>query len=246
LGLKYVVSAGWTPGITELLPVYAHARASAQMDSVESLSVYFSDCGDWSDNALRDGVWHIQRSGFPSPGYFHKGEWVRAGMSEASRKVNLGDPVGLGRFSLFSMPELQEVGRRLTDCDVLAYSYLAGFRNAVAATMLAVVRVPEALGVRMLRNVFRRNRLPVGGFVVARVLGRAQGRRLTLTGQIVFEKGRDYWINAIVPATVAQMIAGGKGVEAGVHFLADAVDPIACMEALKKSGVAQTETWEPG
>jgi hypothetical protein len=72
LGLSFVVSAGWTPGITELLPVYAHAQAGSQMDSIESLSVYFSDSGEWSDNALRDGVWHLRQTGLPKPGYFRK------------------------------------------------------------------------------------------------------------------------------------------------------------------------------
>jgi saccharopine dehydrogenase (NAD+, L-lysine forming) len=240
VGLSYVVSAGWTPGLTELVPVYTHARASARMDSIESLSVYFSDAGDWSDNALRDGVWSLHRAGFPTPGYFRKGEWVRAKMPEASRKVDVGEPVGVGRFSLFSMPELAEMARRLNDCDVFAYSYLAGFRNAVAATILAVLPLPEKWGVRMLRNIFRRNRQPVGGFVIAR----AQGRGMALTARIVFEKGRDYWINGVVAATVARMIATGAGVRAGVRYLADAVDAIPFMEALRKSGVAQKEAWE--
>ena len=105
-----MVSAGWTPGITELLPVYAHAQAGSQMDSIESLSVYFSDSGEWSDNALRDGVWHLRQAGLPKPGYFRKGEWVRATMSEASGKVDLGDPVGLRRFSLFSNWTKQAAG----------------------------------------------------------------------------------------------------------------------------------------
>ncbi len=35
MGLRFVVSAGWTPGITELLPVHAHARARTKMDSIE-------------------------------------------------------------------------------------------------------------------------------------------------------------------------------------------------------------------
>jgi saccharopine dehydrogenase (NAD+, L-lysine-forming) len=243
LGLSYVVSAGWAPGLTELLPVYAHAQARAKMDSIESLTVYFADSGAWTDNALRDGVWYLRKVGLAKPCYFRKGEWVRAKMSESSRKVDLGGPIGLRRFSMFSMPELNEVGRRFTDCDVFTYSYLAGIQNAVAAATIALAPLPEQLGVRLLRNIFRRNRLPVAGFVVAQITGRSQGRGASFSAQAVFQQHRDYWINGLVPAQVAAMISEGAGVQPGVHFLADAVDPIAFMADLRKSGVEQTESW---
>ena len=53
-GLSLVVSAGWIPGLSELLPMYAVARATAGMDAVESLSFYFGDSGDWSTAAFQD------------------------------------------------------------------------------------------------------------------------------------------------------------------------------------------------
>ena len=242
-GMSFVVSAGWMPGTTELVPSYAYEQARCKMDSIDSLSVYFSDSGDWSANALRDGVRYLRQAGLPKPGYFRKGEWVRMKMPEASRKVDLGDPIGLRRFSIVSMPELNELGRRLTDCNFLTYSYLSGFRTAVAAIMIAILPLSEESGVRLLRNIFRRNRLPVGGFVVVHVLGRSEGRSATLRVRIVFEAGQDYWMNGVVLATVARMVAAGKGVQAGVHFLYDAVDPMALMAELRKAGVQQTETF---
>jgi saccharopine dehydrogenase (NAD+, L-lysine forming) len=41
LGLSFVISAGWMPGISELVPVYAHAQARSKMDTIESLSGVF-------------------------------------------------------------------------------------------------------------------------------------------------------------------------------------------------------------
>lgn len=102
-GLSFVVSAGWNPGLSELLPVYADANARAKMDTIESLTVYQADSGEWSANALRDAVWYVRKSGLQSPGYFRKGEWIHAKMSEASRRVDLGDPVGAGRFLMVSL-----------------------------------------------------------------------------------------------------------------------------------------------
>jgi len=247
LGLRFVVSAGWNPGISELLPVYADAQARAKMDTIESLTVYSGDSGEWSTSALRDAAWYIRKSGLRNSGhYFRKGEWTRAKMSEAFRRVNLGDPVGTGRFALFATSELGEVGRRLHDCDVFTYTYHSGFRTAMATTLMALVPLPARLGVRLLRNAFRRNRLPVDGFVAAQILGRSQGRRLALTVQIVYRERRDYWIHGLALASVARLVSEGKAVKTGVHFLADAVDPMAFMAELRKAGVELTESFEPG
>jgi len=244
LGLSFVISAGWTPGLTELLPVYAYTQAKCRMDSIDSVRVYSSDSGDWSENALRDGVAFIRKAGLAKPGYFHKGEWVRAKTSEASRNVDLGDPIGGRRFSLFTMPELSEVGRRLTDCDFLSYSYLSGFRNAAAFMMIALLPLSEQTSIRLLRNMFRRNRMSVAGFVVVHVVGCSAGRRVALKARITFDAGRDYWMNSVALATAARMISQGKGVKPGVHFLASAVDPVVFMATLQESGVGLTESFD--
>ena len=238
-GLSFVVSAGWSPGLTELLPIYAYTQAKTTMNSIQSLNVYFSDSGDWSDNALRDGVWYLRKAGVPKPGYFHKGEWVRAKMSQSSRRIDLGDPIGRRRFSLFSMPELKEIVRGLTDCDVYSYTYVAGFQNPLAAMMLALLPLSDRLGVRLLRGVFRRNRLPVRGFVVARITGQR-----SFAARIVFKEDEAYWINGVVPAIVARKILTGYGVERGVHFLADAVNSIEFMNEVRAAGIDQTESFE--
>jgi hypothetical protein len=214
------------------------------MDSIETVSVYFSDSGQWSVNALRDGVSYIRQVGLPRPGYFCEGEWVRAKTSEASRKVDLGDPIGRRRFSLFSMPELNEVGRQLTDCNFITYSYLSGFRNAIAATVLALLPLSEKSGVRLLRDMFRRNHLPVAGFVVVHVVGRSESHSAALRTGIMFDVGPDYCMTGVALATVARMVAARKGVQPGVHFLSGAVDSMALMSELRKTGVLQTETFE--
>lgn len=245
LGLSFVISAGWMPGLTELLPSYAYACAKAGMDTIESVKVYFGDRGEWSVNALRDVVWYIRQVGLQNPGHFSKGERVRAKMSEAFPRVDLSSSIGVGRFSMFGTPELNELGRQLADCDVFSYSYLSSLRNVISGTLIALLPLPEAWSIRMLRNAFRRNRIRVGGFVVVDVVGQAQGKRLTLTVRMVFEHGRDYWINGFVPATVARWIAEGKGIQTGVEFLAGAVDPVAFTAEVRKAGIEVTETWEP-
>jgi len=245
LGLSFVISAGWMPGLSELVPVYAETQARTRMDTIESLSVYFGDSGEWSANALRDAAWFLHHTGLRRAGYFHKGEWTHAKSSEALCRIDLGQPVGSRRFALYSTPELAEIGRRLKDCDVFIYPYLSGFRTAMATTLMALFPLPEGLSVRLFRNVFRRNRLPVDGFAAARVLGRSQGCRQTLTVQVTYRERRDYWIHGLVLATVARKVSEGKGVLAGVHFLADAVDPVAFLGELRSAGVELIEELKP-
>jgi hypothetical protein len=243
-GLSFVVSAGWLPGLTELLPVYAHARARARMDVVESLAVYFGDSGEWSTAAYQDMTWFLRRVGLRRPGYFRKGERVPVKMRDASPRVDLGGRLGPRRFSLHSLPEQDQIGRRLKDGDVFFHAYLPGFRAGLAAALVALLPLPNGLSVRLLRSALRQTSLPVGGFVVARVLGRSQGHPLALTAEMIFDKGREYEVNGLVAATVARLISEGKGVQPGVHFLADAVDPIAFMAELRKGGVEPSERVE--
>jgi len=243
LKLSYVLSAGWIPGISEVLPVYADARARAEMDTVESVSAYFGDGSEWSTTALRDGVWYI-RHGLRGPGHFHKGEWVRANPFRAYPRANLGGRLGSRRFCVYSGPELAEVGRRLNHCDFFAHSYLAGSQVVIAGVLVAFFPLPEQWGVRLVRRVFRSARLPVGGFVAARAVGRSQERRLALSVQTYYEERCQYWANGLVPATLARMVSESKSVTAGLHFLADAVDPIAFMTELRKSGLELAENVE--
>jgi hypothetical protein len=244
LGLSFILSAGWLPGVSELLPVYADAQARTEMDTVESVAVYFGDGSEWSTTALRDGVWYISHA-LRSPGHFHKGERVRANPFRAYPRTDLGGRLGSSRFCMYCAPELDEVGRRLNHSDFFAYSYLAGFRVVIAGVLVGFLPLPERWGVRLVRSVFRSARLQVGGFLVARATGSSQGRRLAFTVQSFYDEQRQYWANGLAPAILARMVSESKGVNAGVHFLADAVDPIAFITGLRKSGLELAENFEP-
>ncbi|HEY6968281.1 MAG TPA: saccharopine dehydrogenase NADP-binding domain-containing protein [Candidatus Angelobacter sp.] len=245
LGLSFVVSAGWLPGVTEIVPLYANAQARTKMESVESLTVYFGDAGEWSTNAFKDAVWYVHHSGIHSPWYFRKGERVSVRKAAPFPKIYLGGRLGAPRFSMYPLPEQNEIGRRLKDCDFTAWQYLPSFRTVMAGALIAMFPLPEELGIRLLRNAFRRSHLPVGGFVVAEVRGHAQGRSVSLRAEVVFEKGRDYWINGLALATTARMVSEGKSIKPGVNFLGDAVDPVAFVAELRKGGVEVVEALEP-
>jgi Saccharopine dehydrogenase NADP binding domain len=236
-GLACVVSAGWLPGLTELTTVYAHARARAAMGEIESVTAFFGDSGEWSENAMRDIAWHMRRSGLPKAECFRKGERMRTSMKEGSVKADLGEPVGNGRFSSFWIEEMREVGARLRDCDVYSFSYVPGMRAAMTVAMVATLPMSNDRAVRMLSGALRGHGLRVGGFVVVKVLSRS-GR--TATVRLSFGRGEEYRITGMVPALVARMIGEGA-VRPGVRFLADAVDAEGFVAELRTSGFEVSE-----
>lgn len=242
LGLSFVASAGWLPGLSEIVPLYVNAQARTKMETIDTLTVYFGDAGEWSDNAFRDAIRYIRKSGIHNPWYFRKGERVSVRKAAPFSKIDLGGRLGSQRFSMYPLPEQNEIGQRLKDSDFTAHTYLPSLRTVIAGALIAIFPLPEKWGIRLLRNAFRHNHLQVGGFVVAEVRGQSQGRPAVLKVQVTFEKGQDYWINGLVLATVARMIAAGNSVQVGVHFLGDAIDPIALIAELQKLGVEMTET----
>jgi saccharopine dehydrogenase-like NADP-dependent oxidoreductase len=249
LRLSCVISAGLLPGISEILPLYANARARSQMDAIESLTVYYGDTGEWSANAFQEIAWMLRQrrsrgSNSMGSGYFQKGDWVEVSMLKASHKADLGGSLGPRRFYMGFVPEMSEMASRFADCALYSYGCLPGLRTTIIATVVSVIPLPRRFGARLLRNAFRKNRLSVAGFVVVKAVGRREGRSATLTAQIAYQEQQGYWLNGLVPATVARMISERKRVETGVHFLAEAVDPTAFMEELRKSGVEQTEQFE--
>lgn len=245
LGLSFILSAGWVPGLTEVLPLCAAAQARTRMETIESVSMYFGDSSVWSSNALRDGVWYTRHTGHHRLGYLQRGKWVAAPISASYPRVDLGARLGAGRFCLCSTPELDEAGSKLSDCDFLGYAYLAGFRVVLAGALLRLFPLPTGLAVRLMRTILQSARLPVGGFIAARVSGGAQGRSQVFHVEAIYDEGRQYWANGLVPAVAARMVAESKQVESGVHYLAEAVDPLAFMAELRKAGLDISEGFSP-
>ena len=242
-GLSCVVSAGWLPGMSELLPAYSLALAKTRMDAVQSMTIHFGDSGEWSNNALRDAAWYLRKFGRRRPRYIHNGRWVRARLSEVLVETDIGSPMGRCLFSMSCLPEMAELISRFKGCDVRAYFYLPSRRTAVAGSLIALLPMPISLAVRILRPALRARSLPVGGFNVVEIRGRCESRDVSQCHQLSFERGREYWMNAVVAATVARLISEGRGVKPGVHFLVDAVDPIAFVEELRRAGVTVTESF---
>jgi hypothetical protein len=138
---------------------------------------------------------------------------------------------------------MAELMAQLKGCDGRAYTYLPARGSAVVGSLVALLHLPEAFAMRKMRAALRAESLPVGGFSVIEIQGRSEGRDVSHCYQLTFEKGLEYWMNAVVAATAARLISEGGGVKTGVHFLTDAVDPLTFMRELRKAGVSQKESF---
>ncbi len=242
-GLSCVVSAGWLPGMSELLPAYSFALAKTRMDAVQSVTIHFGDSGEWSKTALCDAAWYLRKFGRRRPRYVHDGEWIRARLSEVLVEKDIGSPMGRCLFSMSCLPEMAELMGRLPACDVRAFTYLPSRRTAIVGSLIALLPMPIELAVSILRPALRAQSLPVGGFNVVEIRGRCGPHDVLHRHQLIFERGREYWMNAVVAATVARLISEGRGVKAGVHFLVDAVDPITFATELQTVGVTVKQSF---
>jgi len=238
LGLACVISAGWLPGMTELLAAYSLVVSKTRMDEIHSVTTYSGDSGEWSNSAMRDIVWYLRKFGRRRPKYIRDGEWVRAKLAEILIEKDMGDPIGRRLFAMSCLPEMAVLIGRLRHCNGRAYTYLPSRGTALVASLVALVPLPTEFAIQRMRAALLAKLLPVGGFSVVEIQGRSEAREVTHRYQVTFEKGREYWINGVVAATVARLISDGGTVRAGVHYLMDAVDPVTFMQELRKVGVS--------
>lgn len=141
---------------------------------------------------------------------------------------------------------MAELMGRFKGCDGRAYTYLPSRRTAVVGSF-ALLPLPLDFAIRRLRTALLAESLPVGGFSVVEIQGRNEAHEVSHRYRVTFERGREYWMNAVVAATVARLISEGGGVKTGVHFLMDAVNPVTFMEELRRVGISpQMESFTVG
>jgi len=240
-GLSFVSSAGWSPGLTELLPAYAYDLAKEKFGSVERVSVFFGDWGHWSDNAVADVVSFMQANKRRPSGLFRRGEW-KADRSAANRTENLGEPLVEGRFASFYTPELESLGRAMIDADFGSWAHYCDSQSQRLTSAVAMLPIGQSKAIGMIRQAYSGYQQPVGGFAVAKA-ETASGQRCTVLA--TFGKGRDYELQGSVVATAANLIAHGSSAP-GVRYFWEAFHRPTLIEWLKSEGVRISETFDAG
>jgi saccharopine dehydrogenase (NAD+, L-lysine-forming) len=237
-GLTFVLSAGWMPGITEILPAYAYDIAKEKFGSVSRISVFFGDWGHWSDNALADANWYLRNRKAQSPGTFQQGVW-KAERSVSFRKESLGEPLVESQFASFYTPELESLGKAITDADFEAWVQHFDERGVALSAAAAFMPFKQAKSAGVIRKAFDEYNQPVGGFIVAKAETQ-EGNCCTVIA--TYGKGRDYEINGAALATAACLVSQHAAYP-GVQYFWQAFNRPNAIEWLTAAGVRISETF---
>ena len=236
--LAFVVSAGWIPGLSEVLVRYADHLAASCLERPGMLRLYLADSSDWSFTGFRDMVWHARHRLIPGLRHFRGGRARLPGPRSLTRMVTL-PALGRRRVFLYVNQEIERYARARGE-GLAAYVGNVSLRSAaILGTIALVPGLADKRAARWIRAGFRRDYAAGlrSGLAVVQVdddAGSVEQRRLT----VMLIESRHYWLTGLVPAMVASMLADGHPVERGAHFLGDAVEPMAFVEALKKRGVS--------
>jgi hypothetical protein len=170
----------------------------------------------------------------PPAGTFQRGAWT-ADKNVAIRKESLGDPFVEGQYASFYTPELESLGRAITDAGFGAWSYNCDQRGPGLASSL-FKQSKAAVTLRKADDGYRQS---VGGFVVAWAEA-PSGQRGTVVA--TFGKGRDYETHGSVLA-VAACLVGHQAAYPGVHYFWEAFNRPNVVEWLKSADVRISESF---
>lgn len=119
-----------------------------------------------------------------SPLISGKGRTVQAKMTAASRIVDVGSPIDPGRFSLLSIPELDEVGRPPGGSRILQLLPRSRHTNDHRRAGYGAAAIARSYGSAHASQRVAPGRMTVDGFVVARAAGTMKSLRAQLTGKV--------------------------------------------------------------
>ncbi len=241
LGLTFLLSAGWMPGLSEVLPIYADMLAQKEFDCINSLDLYFADASKWSTTGTIDQLEFIyqNRSGISLDFSKYVKEWrAKNVFIKNSQLVTLPNPLGRQKVYLYYFENLKNFVNKRT---YPVGSYIAWLRWTTFLTVLYIrlfLKHNQEKAIRVFKNLYEANnesRGGNGGFIIVIIKGKKQHKEQKMIVTL-FER-RHYWLTGIVPATAARMILENKISTTGCHYLGDAVDATDFMAELAKVGV---------
>lgn len=115
LGLTFLLSAGWMPGLSEVLPIYADMLAEQNFDCIHSLDLYFADASTWSMTGTIDQLEFISqnKSGISLDFANYVKEWKTKNVNiKKSESVILPNPLGKQKVYLCYFENLKNFVRK--------------------------------------------------------------------------------------------------------------------------------------
>lgn len=232
-----VLSAGWIPGIAEVLANYADSLANAIFDKKESMVVYYGDRNDWSDAGLLDTIQYIKNNSLSGMAIIEKGNLKKQFGLNFSKTFDLPFEVGKQRGFLHLIPELKPFALRNQEYEnIKSYLVLFGWQTFLAMMKIKFLLNLETQCIKTLKQAYCREVESKGkmGVSIAEIIGLNEGKRQKLQLGIINRGGYD--LTGIGCAATVMLLLN-KNIRPGVKYLPDAVNAIDFMEILSNWGI---------
>ena len=225
-GLKFVISAGLFPGLSEVFPAYI---AKTQFESVDYLELYYVGHDRWTYNSAYDiasSLKEIENYGFVC---FDNGRIKKLGKVSGIKKIKLPPPLRSVRAFPFFPPEILQVVQKYGIKSAQAYGTNSGIFVPLAMFYIMLFRQYKtqkqkersAMLIAKAAELDLKKRNPY--FIVYLIIeGRMAGKKRRIVSKLIFED--TYKPTGLSLAITARLILEGASERAGRFLLPEGVN----------------------
>lgn len=241
-GLRFVISAGVYPGLSEIFPSYI---AEEELDSTEQLELFFAGQGDFSLNAAYDIVCSIEEDTGYGMSYCRDGE-VRKIDGPFHKSCMLPQPAG----KRDTYPVLTEEFCRMAHArEIRAAYFYNSYQHSGILNQFVMIKALQQYkteeqkqhSAKLLLQQFAAKKPNVDDYTMFHLHadGLRDGAPVRLTATLLY---RGDWnrLSGIVAATVAQLVTEEADKKAGCCYVSEGVSQAALIQALCRQGVELT------
>ena len=225
-GLRFVISAGLFPGLSEVFPAYI---AKTQFESVNYLELYYVGHDRWTYNSAYDIVSSLKEMENYGFVYFDNGRMKKLGKVSGIKKIKLPPPLGSVRVFPFFSPEILQVVQKYGIKSAQTYGTNSGI--FVPLTMFYIMlfrqyktqkqKERSAMLIAKAAELDLKKRSPY--FIMYLIIeGKMAGKKKRIVSKLVF--GDTYKPTGLSLAITARLILEGAAEKAGRFLLAEGVN----------------------
>jgi len=235
--LSCVLSAGWIPGIAEVLAKYADSLANAIFDKKESMVVYYGDRNTWSDAGLLDTIQYIKNNSLSGMAIVENGNLKKQFGLNFSKIFDLPFEVGKQQGFLHLIPELKPFAIYNQEYEqIQSYLVLFGWHTFLAMMKIKFLLNSETQCIKTLKQAYYKEieRKGTMGVSIAEIIGLNEGKKQKLQLGIINNGGYD--LTGLGCAATVLLLLNEK-IKPGVKYLPEAVNASDFMEILSIWGI---------
>lgn len=231
--LSCILSAGWIPGVPEIMARYSDCEAKKVLDSRESMTIFYGDRNIWSENGLTDTIQYIKKNATRDMLFFKKGK----------AQHNLG--VGFAKYFTLPfnnnrvlgfmqmIPELKQFASELSHYKkVKSYLVLFGWFTFLSMMQIKFLTRKQSRSNSILRKAYEKEiKKGILGVSIVEIKGKKGDLSHTLQYGIINKGG--YEMTGLSCAAAVLQVANGEA-RKGINYLPELINPEIFIKTLEK------------